>query len=58
MNGDNEEFGGERFYQLAGQMHNYSSSRFIEGVINTLEEFKGPAPQHDDITIVAIKRII
>ena len=58
MNGSDEEFGGERFYSLAGQLYNYSSSRFIEAVINTLEEFKGPAPQHDDITIVSIKRII
>ncbi|MFH1227507.1 MAG: SpoIIE family protein phosphatase [Planctomycetota bacterium] len=58
MNEANDEFGGQRFYELTGQLAQYSSSRYIESVINTLEQFKGTAPQHDDITIVSIKRII
>ncbi|MFA5794539.1 MAG: SpoIIE family protein phosphatase [Candidatus Brocadiia bacterium] len=58
MNEADEEFGGQRFFELTGQLAQYSSSRYIESVINNLEQFKGSAPQHDDITIVSIKRII
>jgi len=56
MNKDNQEFGGERFYQLIGSLHQLESSQIIDSVMTILEKFKGIAQQHDDITMVCVKR--
>ena len=56
MDENDEELGGERFYKLVGDMHKLEPQRFIDAVMKHLEEYKGQAPQHDDITLVCIKR--
>lgn len=57
MNESDKEFGGEQFYNLIGSVRNQESTQIIDSVIKTLEEYKGTAPQHDDITIVCVKRL-
>ncbi|MFH0887984.1 MAG: SpoIIE family protein phosphatase [Planctomycetota bacterium] len=56
MNKDNQEFGGERFYQLISNLHHLESSQIIDSTMMVLEKFKGAAQQHDDITMVCVKR--
>ncbi|MDI6732513.1 MAG: SpoIIE family protein phosphatase [Planctomycetota bacterium] len=56
MNEENEEFGGERFYKLLSSVHKLEPEQIIETTIKSLEEYKGSAPQHDDITLVCVKR--
>lgn len=56
MNKDNQEFGGERFYQLISNLHHLESSQIIDSAMMVLEKFKGAAQQHDDITMVCVKR--
>ena len=56
MDENDEELGGDRFYKLVGDMHKLEPQRFIDAVMKHLEEYKGQAAQHDDITLVCIKR--
>ena len=55
MNPRDEEFGSERFYKLVGQLTNYPSKVFIDQTIKVLDNYKGSAPQHDDITLVSVR---
>ncbi|MBI4712326.1 MAG: SpoIIE family protein phosphatase [Planctomycetes bacterium] len=56
MNAKTEEFGATRFYNIATQSDKQESSQFINVVMKALQDYKGNAPQHDDITIVSIRR--
>ncbi|MEW6027226.1 MAG: PP2C family protein-serine/threonine phosphatase, partial [Planctomycetota bacterium] len=56
MDEKDNELGGERFYKFVGETHHLESQRFIDAVIKFLNDFKGSAPQHDDITLVCVKR--
>jgi len=56
MNQNNQEFGSERFYKLLGTLYKLEPPQIIDSVISTLSEYKGRIPQHDDITIVCLKR--
>jgi len=56
MDENDEELGGERFYKFVGDMHKLEPQRFIDAVMKHLDEYKGQASQHDDITLVCIKR--
>jgi sigma-B regulation protein RsbU (phosphoserine phosphatase) len=52
MNGKNEEFGQNRFYQRAKELADRSSSDFLMQLMQEVDAHQGSAPQHDDITIV------
>ena len=56
MDVNDNELGGEKFYKLVGEIHHLESQRFIDSVMKFLNDFKGSAPQHDDITLVCVKR--
>jgi serine phosphatase RsbU (regulator of sigma subunit) len=57
MDNDNEEFGAERFYKLIGELKDLEPAQIIDSVITSIEDYKGTAPQHDDITIVCMKKV-
>ncbi len=56
MNGDHQLYGFERLEALVGRLeHNVTPQALIEAVLTDVMAFAGPAEQHDDITLVAIK---
>ena len=57
MNAKRDEFGDKRFYTLVQQMATRESAQFVGFVAKVLDDHKGDAPQHDDITIVTVRRL-
>jgi serine phosphatase RsbU (regulator of sigma subunit) len=55
MNSVQEEFGEERFIDLISSNRNLSAQKLIEILVNSVKDFSGEAPQHDDMTVVIIK---
>jgi serine phosphatase RsbU (regulator of sigma subunit) len=48
-------FGFERLEELVSRYGDLPPDELIERVIRAIEQFTGSAPQHDDMTIVAIR---
>ena len=57
MNSENQEFGDDRFYRLAQKLGPRDSNQMINLVIKVLDDYAGDAPQHDDITLVTVRRL-
>jgi len=55
MNEDREEFGDTRLSQLVEEAGDETSRSFVTRLLARLEEHRGTAPQHDDITIVTFR---
>jgi Ca2+/Na+ antiporter len=55
MNLKDEMFGQERLVKLAGTFAGLSSADAVKRVQKAVDEFAGKAPQHDDITVLAVK---
>ena len=55
MNERNEEWGDKTFYRFTMQNATLSSEDFIKKLTAELEEHKGTADQHDDITILTFR---
>ncbi len=56
MNGDHQLYGFERLEALVGALErDVTPEALIEAVLTEVTTFAGPAEQHDDITLVAIK---
>lgn len=55
MNEKNEEYSDERFYEFVRKHGDLSSEEFIEALLVDLDDHKGRAEQHDDITVVAFR---
>jgi len=55
MNERNEEYGDKRFFGLVQQLATRDSNQFLNLVVKSLDEHKGSAPQHDDMTIVTLR---
>ncbi|MBI3269138.1 MAG: SpoIIE family protein phosphatase [Planctomycetes bacterium] len=55
MNATNDEFGDERFFQLCQKLAEKDSNQLINVVVKELDEHKGSAPQHDDITLLTFR---
>lgn len=55
MNPKEEMFGHERLIKLAARLNKCSSSEVVDAVYKAVTDFAGKAPQHDDITIIAVK---
>lgn len=55
MDGRNVEFGDERFYKMVQSLADKDSNVFINTVVKALDDHKGDAPQHDDITLVTVR---
>ncbi|NUN50207.1 MAG: SpoIIE family protein phosphatase [Candidatus Brocadiae bacterium] len=57
MDSKNVEFGDDRFYNMIQTLAEKDSNVFIKTVMDTLDEHKGDAPQHDDITLVTVRLV-
>lgn len=55
MDEQHEEFGDERFYKWVQANARGKSRDFVRALLRELEEHRGRADQHDDITIVTVK---
>lgn len=55
MNAQNEEFGDPRFQELVKTLATRDSNQFLNLIVRALDDHKGDAPQHDDITIVTLR---
>lgn len=57
MNERYEEFGEERFLKLIEHNRNHSSKEIINILVKEVKKFADNFPQHDDMTMVIIKRL-
>ena len=55
MNAKNEEYGEERFYQFVLTHARMTSKDFVRALVRDLDDHKGDAEQHDDITIATVR---
>lgn len=56
QNADEDEYGTDRLIRSLQQHSLRSADEIVQGVIDDLDEFVGSAPQHDDITLLVLKR--
>ena len=56
MNSAQEPFGLERLEEVIRLHRNDAADNIKQAVINAVQTYVGSAPQHDDITLVIIKR--
>ncbi len=52
-----EEFGDQRFIELLKAQRNKSAAEIRSTIISAVNEFAEGAPQHDDITLVAVRAV-
>jgi sigma-B regulation protein RsbU (phosphoserine phosphatase) len=55
-NDNGEQFGRERLKQSLLRHASQPAASVLEGVLHDVIEFRGPAPQKDDLTLVVLKR--
>ena len=55
MNEEREEWGDETFYKFVCQNAELPSKDFVRLLLQALEEHKGAAEQHDDITVTTFR---
>ncbi len=55
MNEKNEEYGDDKFNRLIQQLATRDSNQLLNIVVKSLDDHKGSAPQHDDMTIVTVR---
>ncbi len=56
MNGDNVEFGDEKFYRLIARCGSLDSRTMIDRLVNAIAEHRGEAEQSDDLTLITLRR--
>ena len=56
LNLEDEEFGTDRLAEVMKRMCNEDAAAIVEGIFQAIEYHVGDAPQHDDITLMVIKR--
>jgi sigma-B regulation protein RsbU (phosphoserine phosphatase) len=56
-NGSGEQFGRERLKESLLRHATRGAASIAEGVIQDVVDFRGPAPQKDDVTLVVLKRL-
>ena len=56
-NPDGERFGKERLRDLVHDRRECSAGEICEAIKRALDDFRGDVSQHDDVTIVVIKRV-
>ncbi len=56
FNPQDEEFGDERLLSCLNRCRHLHPQRIISRVFEEIDAFAGPAPQHDDITMLVLKR--
>ncbi len=55
MNAANQEFGDKRFYRTIQEMGTRDSNQMLNLLIKEIDEYRGEAPQSDDITVVTLR---
>lgn len=55
MNAQNQEFGDKRFQDLVQDLGARDSNQLLNLIMKAIDEFRGDAPQSDDITIVTLR---
>ena len=50
-----EKFGKFRLRQIIRQHSQFSAQEILDAIIHALNEFRGAAPQNDDVTLVVVK---
>jgi serine phosphatase RsbU (regulator of sigma subunit)/anti-sigma regulatory factor (Ser/Thr protein kinase) len=55
MNGRRERFGRPRLLKAVERLSHLSVQDFVDRLDADVQDFTGPTPQHDDITLVALK---
>jgi sigma-B regulation protein RsbU (phosphoserine phosphatase) len=55
MNGAWQEFGAERLIDVVGRTHQLPAQKIVDAVFAAVREWRGDAPQNDDMTAVAVK---
>lgn len=55
MNKREDMFGVERLVEIASRLKGSPASEVVDAVYKAVTDFAGRAPQHDDITIIAVK---
>jgi sigma-B regulation protein RsbU (phosphoserine phosphatase) len=55
-NESGEQFGRDRLKQSLLRRPSQSATSILEGVLHDVLDFRGPAPQKDDLTLVVLKR--
>jgi sigma-B regulation protein RsbU (phosphoserine phosphatase) len=55
-NESDEQFGRERLKQSLLRHASQHATSILEGVLHDVLDFRGPAPQKDDLTLVVLKR--
>jgi phosphoserine phosphatase RsbU/P len=56
QNAAEEEFGNDRLVAVVRQMASEPASRIVSAVLSDIDAFAADAPQHDDITLMILKR--
>jgi sigma-B regulation protein RsbU (phosphoserine phosphatase) len=52
-----EEYGRQRVQQFLLKNHDLSAEKIVEGLVRDVDGFQGSAPQHDDMTMLVMKRV-
>ena len=55
LNIDSKEFGEDRLMRLIKDNCNKSADNMVRTIFNTVKDFAGSSPQHDDMTIICLK---
>ena len=56
MNTQEEEFSDDRLCDVLKELHDASAENILKGILGRVAEWSKGAPQHDDLTLVAMKR--
>jgi len=56
LNAQSELFGRERLQAAIAEAADQPAEAIIEAILAQVEQFRGGAPQHDDVTMVVVKR--
>ena len=56
MNGDSEEFGDEKFYNLVGSNGHLEPAALVEALVAGIAKHRGDAEQSDDLTTLTVRR--
>jgi sigma-B regulation protein RsbU (phosphoserine phosphatase) len=55
QNANSEKFGKQRIGQILRRHHRQGAEEILQALLRALEEFRGPAQQEDDITLLVLK---
>jgi len=57
MSPEKEEYGTDRFRQFCVKYASLKSDVFVEQLVKSLDAHKAEGPQHDDITIITLRKL-